>query len=140
MYAVIRVRGNISVTPKIKKTFQLLNLNNVNNMSVWPENEQSLKMIKMVENHATYGIIDDATLTEVIKAKGKAIEGKLDAEKAAKEMIAGKRAKEVNLKNIFKMSPPKKGYDRKGIKKPYSLGGALGNRKEAINELIKRMM
>jgi large subunit ribosomal protein L30 len=140
MYAVIRVRGNISVIPKIRKTFEFLNLNTVNSMSIWPENKQTLKMIKLVENHATFGIIDDATVKELVEKKGKALKGELDAEKAVKGLLEGKRAKEVNLKNCFKMSPPKQGYDRKGIKKPYSLGGALGNRKEKINEIIKRMM
>ncbi len=140
MYAVIRIRGNVSVSPKIKKTFELLNLKTANHMSVWPENKQALKMIKIVENYSTFGTIDEATLKEVVEKKGKAIEGKLDSGKVVKGLIEGKKAKELNLKNCFKLSPPKKGFERKGIKKPYTLGGALGNRKEKINELIKRMM
>ncbi|MFA5764313.1 MAG: uL30 family ribosomal protein [archaeon] len=140
MYAVIRIRGSIGVSPKIKKTFELLNLNSVNNMSVWPENTQTLKMIKIVANHSTYGNINDETIKELITKKGKAIEGTLDIPATITGLTSGKRAKELNLKNCFKMSPPRQGYDRKGIKKPYSLGGALGNRKEAINELVKKMM
>jgi large subunit ribosomal protein L30 len=38
------------------------------------------------------------------------------------------------------MSPPRKGFERKGIKISYSIGGALGDRKEKINELIVRMI
>ena len=44
------------------------------------------------------------------------------------------------LKNFFRLSPPVKGFDRKGIKVQFSLGGALGYRKEKINDLIKRMV
>lgn len=140
MYAVIRVRGNISINPKIKKTFELLNLNTVNNMSIWPENKQALKMLKTVENHATFGILDENTLKEILEKKGKALEGKLNTQEVLAGLKEGKKTKELNLKNCFKLNPPKKGYDRKGIKKPYSMGGALGNRQEKINELIMRMI
>ena len=59
-----------------------------------------------------------------------------------KDFMAGK----IELKNVpglkpfFRLNPPVKGFDRKGIKVPFSLGGALGYRKEKINDLIKRMV
>jgi large subunit ribosomal protein L30 len=140
MYAIIRIRGKINVSPKTKKTFELLNLESANNLSIWQENETNLKMLKTVENYSTFGILDEKTLKELIEKKGRTKEEKLDAEKVLKGLKEGKSTKEMNLINCFKMSPPKKGFERKGIKKPYSLGGALGNRKEKINELIKRMM
>ena len=34
----------------------------------------------------------------------------------------------------------KKGYGRKGIKTPFSKGGALGYRGDKINDMIQRMM
>ena len=34
----------------------------------------------------------------------------------------------------------KGGFERKGTKMPFHLGGALGNRKEKINDLIRRML
>lgn len=43
------------------------------------------------------------------------------------------------LKPVFRLRPPKRGYEREGIKKPYSVGGTLGYRKEAINELLEKM-
>jgi large subunit ribosomal protein L30 len=33
-----------------------------------------------------------------------------------------------------------KGFERGGIKKPFSMGGSLGYRKNKINELIRRMI
>ncbi len=140
MYAIIRIRGNINISPDTNKTFELLNLKRANNLSIWPENKQTLKMIKKVENYSTFGIISDEYITKVITKRGKAIEGEVDLKKAAEEILKGKTFKEVNLKNCFRLSPPKKGFERKGIKKPYSIGGALGNRKEKINELIERML
>ncbi len=140
MYAVIRIRGKISLQPKIKKTFDMLGLDRVNSMSVWPENQKSLKMIKVVENHATFGIINDETLKKIIEKRGKAIEGKLETSKVISGLKEGKKPSELNLRNQFRLSPPRKGFDRKGIKKPFSLGGALGNRNEKINDLIERMI
>ena len=140
MYAIIRVRGNISVSPDTKKTFELLNLKSVNHLSVWQEDKSKLKMIKKVENYSTFGTINETDLKELLEKRGKAIEGKLDVEKAVKGLIEGKKTKEVNLKNCFRLNPPKQGYERKGIKKPFSLGGALGDRKEKMNILIKKML
>jgi large subunit ribosomal protein L30 len=140
MYAVIRVRGNVNVSPKISKTLELLSLKRVNNMSIWPETKQALKMIKVAENHATFGIINDEVLAKVVTTRGKALEEKVDLAKAAKEIISGKTVKEAKLINCFRMNPPKKGYARKGIKKSFTIGGALGNRKEKINDIIERML
>ena len=43
-----------------------------------------------------------------------------------------------NIKPLFRLSPPKKGYG--GSKRAYHAGGALGYRGKEINELIERMM
>ena len=52
--------------------------------------------------------------------------------------------KELNdipgLKRFFRLKPPEKGFEKKGIKKQYSLGGVLGYRKGKINELIRKML
>ena len=140
MYVVVRIRGNVSISPDVKKTFELLNLRRVNNLSIWPENNQTLRMLKKVENYSTFGIISEKMITQLVTKRGHAIEGEIDLDKAATEIIKGKKPSEVNLKNCFRMNPPRKGHARKGIKKPFSLGGALGNRKEKINELIERMI
>lgn len=44
------------------------------------------------------------------------------------------------IKNYFRLNSPRKGFERKGIKKPFSIGGALGYRGSKINDLIKRMI
>ncbi len=140
MYAIIRIRGKVNVSPDVKKTFELLNLDRANSMSVWPETKQALRMLKKVENYATFGIISEEVLKEALEKRGNALEGKLDVAKTLKGLIEGKKTKELNLKNRFCLAAPRKGYERKGIKKPFSLGGALGNRKEKIDDLIKRMI
>ena len=44
------------------------------------------------------------------------------------------------VKLFFRLKPPRRGFERGGIKKPFVLGGALGYRKNMINDLIKRMI
>lgn len=140
MYAIVRVRGPINTKPNVKKTFEMLSLKSVNHMSIWPENNASLKMMKKVENYATFGSISEEILVEVVEKRATALAGELDTKAAIKALKEGKTIKEAGIKNCFRMSPPKKGYERKGIKRPFSLGGALGDRKEKMSELVKKMM
>ena len=52
-----------------------------------------------------------------------------------------KELKDVpGLKLFFKLRPPEGGFERKGVKHPFSMGGVLGYRKEKINELLMRML
>ena len=44
-----------------------------------------------------------------------------------------------NIRPLFRLRPPTKGYKGK-IKKSYNAGGEAGYRGEKINELIKRMI
>ena len=44
------------------------------------------------------------------------------------------------VKSFFKLSPPKGGFEQGGIKKQFASGGAVGYRKEKINELVERML
>lgn len=113
--AIIRVRGITGVRLDIKKTLDMLNLRRKNNCVVVPNTDAHQGMIKKVKDFVTYGHIDESTLKELKEKKGADVK-------------------------IFRLNPPKGGFARKGIKKPFSMGGALGDRKEKINDLIKRMI
>jgi len=142
MYAVIRIRGTVNIAPKIATALEHLNLRRVNNLSIWQETPQTLQMIKIVMDYVAFGTISEETLKKLIEAKGESVDHKtkIDAKKVVAEIKSGKTLNQVGIDNCFRMSPPRKGYERKGIKTPYVLGGASGNRKEAISELIERML
>ncbi|MFA5930967.1 MAG: uL30 family ribosomal protein [archaeon] len=142
MYAVIRIRGTVNIAPKISTTLELLGLKRVSNLSVWQEDEQTKRMIMMVQDYVAFGNISDEVLKELITKKATPIEEgtKIDAKKVVEELKKGKTMNQVGIVNCFRMSPPRKGYERKGIKVPFVLGGASGNRKEKISDLIVRMM
>ncbi|MEM4267277.1 MAG: uL30 family ribosomal protein [Candidatus Woesearchaeota archaeon] len=117
--AIIRVRGGIGLSPKVRKTFELLKLYRKNYCSVWPNTPSIIGMAEAVKDYATYGIIDSETYGLLSKKT---------------ELKDGKP------KGFFRLNPPRGGFGRKGIKKPFKSGGALGDRGDKINQLIKRML
>ena len=58
-------------------------------------------------------------------------------EETIKELDA-KRPK--GEKKYYRLHPPRGGLERKGSKKNFKDGGALGPRAEKINDLIKKML
>ena len=121
--AIIRVRGVTGVNKSIQDTMLMLNLHRKNYCTIVPANPSMIGMIRKVKDFVTYGEIDAET----------------------KKMLINKRSERdpkdaKKLKPFFRLSPPKKGFGRKGIKVAFSVGGALGNRGEKINDLIKRMI
>ena len=114
--AVIRIRGDAGVRSDIKNTLQRLKLTDKNNCVLLKETPDMLGMLKKVKDYITWGKIDDATKKELITKRGN--EGT----------------------TVFRLHPPRGGFERKGIKKTYRIGGVLGDRKEKINELIIKML
>ena len=152
-FAVIRVRGIVNVKPQIKKTLELLNLTRANHCVVVEENKVNKGMLQVAKDYITWGEIDKEILTKLISSRGK-LEGDKsltnDYLKSAtsynnfdmlsKAILENKfKYKEIpNIKPIFRLSPPKKGYE--GVKRSYKNNGALGYRGKNINKLIERMI
>lgn len=116
MVAIVRVRGKVNLTPEILRTLQQLNLHAQNTCVVLPLTDSVMGMIRKVNSYVTFGMVSDKVLAE------------LNAKRKSKD------------ENIFYLHPPRHGYGRKGIKRSYAESGALGNRKEEIDELLLRMI
>jgi len=110
-------------------------------------------MLKKVEPYITYGEIDAVTLAELLEKRGRLLgERHLDQgflkksgsdsfQALAKKMLEKKVSpQELGIKKVFRLHAPRKGFERQGIKKMFSVGGAAGYRGAKINELIQRMM
>ncbi|NQU98353.1 uL30 family ribosomal protein [Candidatus Woesearchaeota archaeon] len=121
--AVILIRGLIGVNQTVKDTLFLLRLRKKHTCVVVENTESNRGMIKKVKDYVTYGEINDETLKSLISKRGK---------KNPK--------KEGRTKPFFELAPPKGGFERKGTKKGFKNGGALGYRGNKINDLIKRML
>lgn len=152
--AIVRVRGSTEQKKVVNDTFKMLRLWKKNHCVVVENNPTYLGMIRKVKDHATWGEITEATFKEMLLKRGK-LPGKkslteeyikektkLSADEFVKEFFAGKKTlKDIaGLKLYFKLNPPVHGFERKGIKKPFGMGGALGYRKEKINDMLIRMI
>lgn len=135
LLAVIRVRGTVKVRASIAETLDRLRLRRVNNLVLVNTKDASyMGMVQKCKDFVTFGEIDKAVLAKLLEAKD------VKADDAAVEsLLTGKKTlKELNIGMPFGMHPPRHGYE--GIKTDYASGGALGNRREEINKLIRRML
>ena len=154
-YLVIRARSDRGVTKKIKDTMMMLNLTRVNHATLVPENETYLGMLKKSKDYVTWGEVDAETIETLLKERGRMVGDKPvdDATIRAsskyktvaafsKAMAAGEATmKDVDgLKPIFRLHPPRGSKGWGGIKRSYTVGGALGFRGEAISDLAGRML
>ena len=152
-YAVVRVRGLININPDIKKTLNLLNLTRANHCVLTDENPTTKGMLQVAKDYITWGEIDNKVLTKLITKRGK-LEGDKsltdeyiksatsydNIEKVSKAILDDKiKYKDIpNVKPVFRLSPPRKGYE--GIKRSFQNKGALGYRGNKINVLIEKMI
>jgi len=149
--AIVRIRGNVKVNYEIKQTLKFLKLNYKHNCNVIELNDAYKGMINKVKDYITYGEIDKDTFKNLLLKRGKTKDGKRITDEILKPKFNSvddfvdkffdnnASLKDINLNIPFKLNPPSGGFERKGIKVPYTLGGALGYRKN-INELLKKMM
>ncbi len=113
MIAAIRVRGVIGTEKSIEDTLRMLQLYRKNYCVILKEEPHFRGMLLKAKDFITWGELDDETEKLLQKKSSKA---------------------------YYRLNNPRKGFGRKGIKMPFIKGGALGDRKEKINDLIKRMM
>ncbi len=153
MYAAIMVRGLIGARKDAKRTMKMLRLNKQNHLVLLPENGSSRGMLDKVKEYITYGEISPETLGKLLGKWARLLGNKrVDAdflkenkfskiELLANAVIENKAVlEELGIKPVFRLHAPSKGYERRGVKKPYKHGGALGFRGAEINKLIERMI
>jgi large subunit ribosomal protein L30 len=151
--AVIRIRGTIDLWGETNDTMKMMNLNYNCNATLIDDRPSYLGMLHKAQSYIAWGEPTVETITQLLKARGR-IKGnrKLTDENAQQlgyetveklaEALHGNKVELKNLKDVkpvFRLHPPKKGY-KKTVKKSYRAGGETGYRGEAINELIKRMI
>jgi large subunit ribosomal protein L30 len=152
-FVAVRIRGTVNVKPTIKKTLQLLNLTRTNHCVLLEEKPSIKGMLQIAKDYITWGEIDKKNLTDLIISRAK-LEGNKNLTKdylmsatsfdtfdELSQAILDKKIKfkEIpNVKPIFRLHPPKRGY--LSIKNSYSKKGDLGYRGKKINRLIERML
>lgn len=114
--AVILIRGLVGVRVDIKDALFSLNLRKKHACAIIEDTPTNRGILKKVQDYTTFGVVSDEVLKEL------------------------KSKRTPNKKDVYFLAPPVGGFERKGIKKSFIVGGALGDRKEDINVLLKKMM
>jgi len=157
---VVRIRGIIGVSPKVRKILQLLRLRQIHNAVFIKLNAATIKMLRLVEPYIAYGYPTLKTVKDLIYKRGY---GKLEKQRiplsdnsvvedglGKKDIICvedliheiftvGPAFKEAN--NFlwpFKLSSPVGGFRKKLLH--FNEGGDAGLRGDKINGLIKAML
>lgn len=154
LIAVVRIRGEIGISPHIKDCLNLMKLHRKHRL-ILARNTPSMRgMINKVKDYCTFGEIDAKTIEKILTKRGK-LPGnkdlteeyikkvsKSDTKTFSKAMSEGKaNLKDLTgVKTFFKLHPPLGGFERMGIKKPYARGGSLGYRGKDMNVLVKKMI
>lgn len=140
MIAIIRITGKVKKRKEVVETLERLRLGKKYTCVVIDEKDNvKIGMLKKAKDYAAYGEIDKATLIRLIEKRGQKIDKhkKIDAEKVADGLVAGKKAMDLGIKGFFRLHPPRGGL--KSSKKQFPRG-VLGNHKQEINKLIERML
>ena len=151
--AIIQIRGTINTTKPLQDSFRSFNLQRKNSCVIVENSPEVLGRLLHLKDYVTWGEIDEETLAELLRKRGRLAGNtlvsdgyfkekiKTDINGFAKSFMEGKmKIKDVpGLKRFFRLTAPLGGFERNGIKVHYSLGGSLGYRKQHINTLIRKM-
>ena len=113
MLAVIRLRGDVDKRPDVRKTFELLGLKRKFTLAVMPDTPDLRGMIRRINEHVTWGELDDGLAKKLGEGKGEKVK-------------------------TYRLHPPRGGF-RRTIKRPLP-DGECGYRGKEINALIERMI
>lgn len=157
---VIRVRGIIGISPKVRKILQLLRLRQIHNGVFVRINAATTKMLRLVEPFIAYGYPNLKSVKDLIYKRGfgkvsgqrvplstnEVIQAGLGGDfKCIEDVIheiytSGPKFKEAsNFLWPFKMASPKGGFIGKKLNH-FNEDGACGQQGDKINRLIKKML
>lgn len=150
-WIVVRVRGSIHAKHDVVETLQFLHLTRPNHATILPEAPSFRGMLHAVQGYITWGEAEPETVDLLLRERGETVEGTRVTAETVSGVLKAKDITEVartiaqrgltkvpGLKPQFRLRAPKGGW--RSTKKPYSLGGALGYRGRAINDLVRRMI
>mmetsp|Transcript_16035 Transcript_16035/g.16774 ORF Transcript_16035/g.16774 Transcript_16035/m.16774 type:complete len:241 (+) Transcript_16035:32-754(+) len=159
---VIRVRGIIGISPKVKKILRLFRLRQINNGVFVRLNAATIKMLRLIEPFVAYGTPNLKSVRELIYKRGF---GKINGQRVplssntvvrvgvgSSDLICvedliheiftvGPRFKQAsNFLWPFKLNSPRHGYGGKKKLIHFCENGAVGNQGDHINRLIKKVI
>ncbi len=112
MICVIRITGRVKLNKKIKESLDRLKLGKKYSCVVLEPTKDNIGMVSSVKNFVAFGEINDDTYKQLLEKR------------------------KTKIKNFFRLHPPRGGINSK----LHFPKGVLGDNKDKINELVKRML
>lgn len=154
MYAIVRMRGTVNVSPDIRFALALLRLHRVNHCTLLEDNEYTRGMLAKVKDYVAWGPITEEMLATLLKTRGRLSGGHRltdeyvrtrtpfgSLQELARAMVSGsvtlKSLEQYRIKPLLRLHPARKGL--RGKKRSYQQGGDLGYHGEQINEMLYKM-
>jgi large subunit ribosomal protein L30 len=141
------------ISQEIKDTLNMLRLTRNCHATLLDDRPSYKGMLQKSKDYLTWGEVSQENIALLLKKRGRLVGDKKLTDEYAKELgykslddlaeamfkLKVACAGLPNVKPVFRLRPPKKGFKGK-VKRSYTAGGALGYRGEAINDLLKRMV
>jgi large subunit ribosomal protein L30 len=153
-WMVIRVRGTIHARHDIRQTLEELRLTRANHATLLPEEPGFRGMLHKVQGYVTWGEAEPETVTLLLRERGETTDGRplsapngenADAQsptpsvdRVVESALRDGLLRAQDVKPLLRLRPPRGGW--RSTKRPFGLGGALGYRGRAINDLARRMV
>ncbi len=139
MILVIRISGMVNVSADIEEALNRIRLRRKYAAVLLKPTRENIFLLKKIRNHVAFGTINHETLVELIEKRAEALNSKtkIDAEKIISS-VEKKPLQDLGIKPFFRLHPPRGGIEAKNH---FGVGkGVLGDNKEKINDLVRRML
>lgn len=152
-WIVIRVRGTIHSRHDIAETLRLLHLTRANHATIVPETASLKGMLTKVQGYVTWGEAAPETVERLLRERGVTESGGPITDGALQDIpgaalrsvpeltravVASGLAAARGVRPLLRLKAPRGGW--RSTKRPFGLGGALGYRGRAVNDLAQRML
>jgi len=138
MIIAIRISGIVETDTSVEESLFRLRLRRKYSAVLVKPTKENLILLKQLRSFIAYGNIDKDTLLLLLEKRAKSQKNKkIDADYIVSSLDK-KSLSDLGIKPFFRLHPPRGGIDSKihfGRKK-----GVLGDNKEKINLLVRRML
>ncbi len=139
MILVIRISGLVEVSVIDNETLSRMRLRRKYSAVLLNDTPENKKLLNKVRNFVAYGPVDAETLKLIVEKRGQLSDKKKKVDATAVVSNIEKLGLEKQgLKPFFRLHPPRGGIESK-IHFP-KRKGVLGDNKEKINDLVRRML
>ena len=149
----VRIRGMSDISQKIKDTMSMLRLTRNCHATLLDDRPAYNGMLRKSKDYLTWGEVSQENIGLLLKKRGKLVGDKKLTDEYAKELdykslddlaealykVDVEFSSLPEVKPVFRLRPPKKGFKGK-VKRSFAAGGEAGYRGDEINDLLKRMV